>query len=121
MVKVGKQALTQTLKIGVSQIEVDLSLGAAGRFSFTVPNTFDLERRAFVSGLGTPVLDILTFGASVEVFLRIRRFFQTAEAARGRRHRNHHKLQRRRDARTGGLRLRPAVSDDARQAVAALD
>lgn len=69
MVKVGGQALTQALKIGVSQVEVDLSLGAAGRFSFTVPNTFDLQRRAFVSGLGQPVLDVLTFGATIEVFL----------------------------------------------------
>jgi uncharacterized protein len=69
MVKVGGQALMQTLKIGVSQVEVDLSLGAAARFSFTVPNTFDWQQRAFLSGSGTPVLDILTFGATVEIFL----------------------------------------------------
>jgi phage protein D len=67
VVNVGDLALTQTLAIPVSQVEVDLSLGAAGRFSFTVPNTFSIEERKFLSAYGEPVLDTLKFGASVEI------------------------------------------------------
>ena len=46
VVEVDGQALTQDLAIGVSQVEVDLSLGAAGRFSFTVVDTYDQARSA---------------------------------------------------------------------------
>ena len=67
IVSVGGQALTQKLAIGVSGVEVDLALGAAGRFSFTVVNTYSLEEHAFVSGFGQRVLDVLTFGARIEV------------------------------------------------------
>lgn len=68
-VKVGGRDLTHDHAIGVNQVEVDLTLGGAGRFSFTVVNTFDIERRSFVSGFGLPVLDVLTFGAAVEIGL----------------------------------------------------
>jgi phage protein D len=67
IVEVNGQALTQDLAIAVSQVEVDLSLGAAGRFSFTVVNTYDQARRMFLSAFGEPVLDLLTFGAAVTV------------------------------------------------------
>ena len=67
VVKVGGTALTEGLGIGVSQCEVDLTLSAAGRFSFTVVNTFSAKDRKFLSALGQPVLEILTFGASVEI------------------------------------------------------
>lgn len=66
-VKVGGQELTHELAIGVSQVEVDLTLGGAGRFSFTVVETYDIEKRAFVGGRGQPVLELLTFGATVEI------------------------------------------------------
>jgi phage protein D len=69
VVKVSDVALTQEFAIGVSQAEVDLTLGGAGRFSFTVVETYDLERRAFVSGRGELVLDLLKFGASVEILM----------------------------------------------------
>lgn len=67
VVSVDGQALVGDLAIGVSQAEADLTLGAAGRFSFTVVGTFDLSGRAFVSGYGRQVLDILKFGAVVEI------------------------------------------------------
>lgn len=67
VVTVGGADLTQQLAIGVSQVEVDLALGGMGRFSFTVVNTFDAEQREFLAGDGRKVLDILTFGAQVEV------------------------------------------------------
>jgi phage protein D len=66
-VRVGGQDLTHSLAIGVSQVEADLTLGAPGRFSFTVVDTYDLESRAFLSGTGQPVLDLLKFGAQVEI------------------------------------------------------
>lgn len=68
-VRVGGQDLTHQLAIAVTQVEVDLSLGAAGRFSFVVAGSYDLEGRAFVSGLGRPVMDVLGFGAAVEIGL----------------------------------------------------
>lgn len=68
-VKVSGRNLIRELAIGVSQVEVDLSLGAAGRFSFSVVNTYDNKRQAFVSATGMLVLDVLTFGAKVEIGL----------------------------------------------------
>ena len=67
VVKVGGQSLTHTLGIAVTQVEVDLTLGAAGRFSFTVVNAYSLEHHAFMSGYRKPVLDLLKFGTTVEV------------------------------------------------------
>jgi phage protein D len=67
VVKVDGKALTQDLAIGISQVEVDLTLGAAGRFSFTVVNSYDMEKRTFVSGFGQKVLDVLKFGAATTV------------------------------------------------------
>jgi len=66
-VRLAGQSLTHRLGIAVSQVEVDLKLAAAGRFSFTVVNTFDNTRHEFVTAFGTEVLDLLTFGAAVEV------------------------------------------------------
>ena len=67
VVKVDGQSLTEDLAIGVNHVDVDLSLGAAGRFSFTVVDTYDMERRKFLSAFGRPVLDVLKFGAAVTV------------------------------------------------------
>ena len=67
VVRVGGQALTQKLAIGVSQVEVDLTLGAAGRFSFTVPNTFASRNAAFSPATASRCSTSLKFGAKVEV------------------------------------------------------
>jgi phage protein D len=67
VVKVGGRALTQDLGVGVSQCEVDLTLGAASRFSFTVVNTWSLERREFRSAGGMRVIELLAFGSSIDV------------------------------------------------------
>ena len=53
--------------IAVSQVEADLVLSAAGRFSFTVVDAYSIEHHAFISGRGGPVLEILTFGAPVAI------------------------------------------------------
>jgi hypothetical protein len=67
VVRVDGRSLTDDLGIGVSQVDVDLTLGAAGRFSFTVVDTYDMEKRLFLSAYGAPVLDVLKFGAAVTV------------------------------------------------------
>ena len=67
VVSVDGQALVEKLAVGVSQVEVDLTLGAAGRFSFTVVNAYDQEAHAFLSDYGEDVLEILRFGALIEV------------------------------------------------------
>src|SRR5262249_44921802 len=67
VVEVDGQALTQDLAIAISQVEIDLSLGAAGRFSFTVVDTYDQEKAMFLSAFGEPVLQTLTFGAAVTI------------------------------------------------------
>jgi phage protein D len=67
VVKVDGQSLTEDLAIGVNHVDVDLSLGAAGRFSFTVVDSYNMERRKFLSAYGQPVLDVLKFGANVTV------------------------------------------------------
>ena len=66
-VKVGGQSLTHALGVAVTQVEIDLALGAAGRFSFTCVDTFDDKQHAFVTTYGKPVLELLKFGAPVEV------------------------------------------------------
>jgi phage protein D len=55
--------------IAVSQVEADLILGGAGRFSFLVVNSYNDKNRAFLSGRGRRVLDLLRFGAEVEIFM----------------------------------------------------
>ena len=66
-VKVDGRSLTEDLGIGVNQVDVDLTLGAAGRFSFTVVDTYDMEKRMFLSAYGSPVLEVLKFGAAVTI------------------------------------------------------
>lgn len=66
-VRVDGRSLLADLAIGVSQVEIDLTLGAASRFSFTVVDTYDAERRMFLSAFGSPVLETLRFGAAVTI------------------------------------------------------
>lgn len=66
-VRLGRDDLTRDLLLAVSQIEVDLVLGAASRFSFTVSDAYSHELRDFRSGWGADVLKLLTFGSEIEV------------------------------------------------------
>jgi hypothetical protein len=65
VIKVAGDDLERKLQIAVSQVEVDLVLGAAGRFSMSVVDCYSIEKHAFISGLGADVLNILQFGAAV--------------------------------------------------------
>ena len=44
--------LTRDLLLAVNQVEVDLVLGAAARFSFTIVNCYDVKSHSFVTGRG---------------------------------------------------------------------
>lgn len=69
LVKVDGQAMTQSLGLAVPQAEVELGLAAAGRFSFTVSNSFSLKSRSFETASGRPAMELLRFGASVDVLM----------------------------------------------------
>ncbi len=58
--------------VAVSQVEVDLVLGAASRFSFTVTDCYSHEYQSFQTGSGKDLLEVLTFGAEVEIFMGYR-------------------------------------------------
>lgn len=68
-VRIDGRDLVRELALAVTQVEIDLSLGAAGRFSFTVADAYSLQKRSFLDGYGRAALDTLRFGARVEVAL----------------------------------------------------
>ena len=66
-VRLGRDDLTRDLLIAVSQVEVDLVLGAASRFTFTLSDCYSHKLRAFKTGRGANVLDVIAFGSEVDV------------------------------------------------------
>lgn len=66
-VRVAREDLVRDTLVAVSQVSVDMMLGGAARFSFTVVNAYSIEMRAFATGRNKKLLDILTFGAEVDV------------------------------------------------------
>ena len=66
-VRLGQRDLTRDLLLAVSQVEVDLVLGAATRFSFTVVNCYDIKSHSFITGRGEQALELLRFGAEVTI------------------------------------------------------
>src|SRR6478752_4119109 len=66
-VRVGRRDLIRDQWLAVSQVEVNLLLGASARFSFTVVNSYNFKDRTFQTGRGQKVLELLRFGAEVEI------------------------------------------------------
>jgi Bacteriophage probable baseplate hub protein len=66
-VRVGRVDLIRDLFLAVSQVEVDLKLGELARFTFTVVNSYSAEDRTFLTGRGYKVLELLKFGAEVDI------------------------------------------------------
>ena len=66
-VRVGGDDVMRDLVVAVSQVEVDMVLGAASRFSFTVTDCYSHKFHAFQTGRGSDLLQTLTFGAEVEI------------------------------------------------------
>ena len=61
--------LMRDLLVAVSQVEVDMELGKATRFSFTVTDCYSHKDRAFKTGRGADLLSLLAFGSEIEVGL----------------------------------------------------
>ena len=61
--------LMRDLLVAVSQVEVDMALGAVSRFSFSVTDCYSHEFHAFETGRGADLLSVLTFGAEIEMCL----------------------------------------------------
>jgi Bacteriophage probable baseplate hub protein len=53
--------------VAVSQVEVDLKLGMASHFSFTLTDCYSHKAHKFLTGDGDDLLEMLTFGAKVEI------------------------------------------------------
>lgn len=68
-VRLGSADLMRDLSVAVSQVEVEMVLGAASRFSFTVVNCYSHKLHAFKTERGADVLSLLSFGTDVEVRL----------------------------------------------------
>src|SRR6185503_5453437 len=68
-VRIGGTDLMRELVVAVSQVEVDLVLGAASRFSFTLTDCYSHQFHAFKTGRGQDLLPLLALGAEVEIGL----------------------------------------------------
>jgi len=66
-VRLGTDDLMRDLLVSVSQVEVDLVLGAASRFTFTLSDSYSQKLHAFKTGAGDDVLSLLEFGNLVDV------------------------------------------------------
>jgi phage protein D len=66
-VRVAGTDLMRDAFVAVTEAEISLVLGAMSRFSFTVANAFDMDRREFLDVNGNDLLQMLAFGAKVEV------------------------------------------------------
>lgn len=82
-VRVGRADLMRELLVAVSQVEVDLVLGAASRFSFTVTDCYSHKLRIFQTGRGADLLGILTFGAEIDIYMGYRDAKSTPIAMKG--------------------------------------
>jgi phage protein D len=67
VVRVGGRDLMRELVVAVSQVEVDMVLGAASRFTFTVTDCYSQKLQAFQTGRGAELLPLLEFGTEVDI------------------------------------------------------
>ncbi|TCM35982.1 phage late control D family protein [Kribbella sp. VKM Ac-2568] len=71
-VLVGERDVVRELFLTVSNVQLDLKERSPGQFSFTVANSFDLERREFVAMRGDKPIDLFelfAFGSPIRVRL----------------------------------------------------
>ncbi|HEX7153699.1 MAG TPA: hypothetical protein VF618_19585 [Thermoanaerobaculia bacterium] len=66
-VRLGQADVMRDLLLAVSQVEVDLVLGAASRFSMTLTDCYSHKLHEFKTGRGANVFDLIAFGSEVEV------------------------------------------------------
>jgi phage protein D len=68
-IRLGGQDLVRDLLVPVSQVEVDLMLGTTSRFSFTITDSYVHKLGTFKTGRGADLLELIPFGAEVEVYM----------------------------------------------------
>jgi phage protein D len=68
-VRLGTADLTRDLLLAVSQVEIDMVLGTASRFSLTLTDCYSHKLHEFKTGRGANVFDIIAFGTEVEVYI----------------------------------------------------
>jgi len=66
-VRVGRDDLVRDLLVAVSQVEVDLQLGAASRFTFTATDCFSYKTHLFETARGRDAIELLEFGTEVDI------------------------------------------------------
>lgn len=66
-VRLARQDIMRELLVAVSQVEVDLMLGAASRFSFTLTDCYSQKAHAFLTGSDEDLLPLVSFGAEIEI------------------------------------------------------
>jgi phage protein D len=73
VVRLAGRELVRQLQVAVSQVEVEMVLGSAWHFSFTVVDCFDPDKRMFRTGQGDEdLLGQFAFGASIQVCMGYR-------------------------------------------------
>jgi phage protein D len=68
-VRLRRDDLVRDLVVAVSQVEVEMVLGAASRFSFTICNCYSQKLHAFKTGRGVDLLPLLAFGSEIEIYM----------------------------------------------------
>lgn len=68
-IKLGTADLLRDLHVAATQVEVDLVLGAASRFSFTVTDCYDAEHQVFVNDRNQDLIEMLDFGTPLEIHM----------------------------------------------------
>jgi uncharacterized protein len=69
VVKVFGRDVMRAMGMAVSSLEIERTLGAASRFSFTLADCYDFEHRQFKSQNDVNVFELLRLGASVEILM----------------------------------------------------
>ena len=72
MVRLSGVDLMRDHLVAVSQVEVDLKLGAASHFSLTLTDCYSHKLHKFLTGDGADLLELLPFGAKVDIYLGYR-------------------------------------------------
>lgn len=59
--------LVRDLLVAVSQVEVELVMNTASRFSFTLSDCYSHKLRSFCTGRGADLIELLNFGGEIEI------------------------------------------------------
>jgi len=66
-ISIRQSDLLGDLHVAVGQVEIDLELGAASRFTFTIPEAYSHKHHKFLTGDGDELLPLIKFGTEVGI------------------------------------------------------